>query len=58
VKFVIDRGGAVALATDGGSDIPDDAVRRCVITAFSNLSFPAPESGMLTVAYPIVFSPE
>jgi hypothetical protein len=58
VKFVVDRQGAVAVASDGGSDIPDQEVRRCVIAAFSALSFPAPESGMLTVSYPLVFSPE
>jgi hypothetical protein len=58
VKFVIDRTGAVALAADGGSDIPDEAVRRCVVSSFLSLSFPSPESGSVTVVYPIVFSPE
>jgi hypothetical protein len=58
VKFVVDRTGAVALATDGGSDIPDESVRRCVIAAFGSLTFPAPDSGTVTVAYPIVFSPQ
>lgn len=58
VKFVIDRTGAVALAADGGSDIPDEAVRRCVVSSFLSLSFPSPENGAVTVVYPIVFSPE
>jgi hypothetical protein len=58
VKFVVDRAGAVALASDGGSDLPDEGVRRCVVSAFAALSFPAPASGMLTVSYPIVFNPE
>jgi hypothetical protein len=58
VRFVIDRGGAVALAADGGSDIPDVGVRQCVVTAFQSLSFPAPDAGMVTVVYPLVFSPE
>jgi hypothetical protein len=58
VKFVVDRTGAVAVASDGGSDLPDEGVRRCVVSAFGALSFPAPESGMLTVSYPIVFNPE
>ena len=57
VKFVIDRTGAVALAADGGSDIPDEAVRRCVVSSFLSLSFPSPENGSVTVVYPIVFSP-
>ena len=58
VKFVIDRSGAVALAADGGSDLPDESVRRCVVSSFLSLSFPSPDSGAVTVVYPIVFSPE
>jgi hypothetical protein len=58
VRFVIDRTGAVAVAADGGSDLPDDSVRQCVVTAFGALSFPAPEHGLLTVTYPIAFTPE
>jgi hypothetical protein len=58
VKFVVDRSGAVAVASDGGSDIPDDGVKKCVIAAFGALSFPAPANGLLTVVYPIAFSPE
>jgi hypothetical protein len=58
VKFVIDRTGAVALAADGGSDIPDEGVRRCVVASFLSLSFPSPENGSVTVVYPIMFSPE
>lgn len=58
VKFVIDRRGAVAFAADGGSDIPDESVRQCVVRSFQALSFPEPENGTVTVVYPIVFSPE
>ena len=58
VKFMIDRSGAVAVAAEGGSDIPDERVRRCVVSAFYSLSFPQPENGTVTVVYPIVFSPE
>jgi hypothetical protein len=58
VRFLIDRTGAVAVASDAGSDIPDEGVRKCVVTAFTSLSFPAPDSGVVTVVYPIVFSPE
>jgi len=56
VKFVIDRSGAVELTADGGSDLPDRDVVQCVVRSFGNLSFPPPEGGMVTVAYPIVFS--
>jgi hypothetical protein len=58
VRFVIDRTGAVGIAADGGSDIPDETVRRCVVSSFLSLSFPSPDSGSVAVVYPIVFSPE
>jgi hypothetical protein len=56
VKFVIDRAGAVALSTDAGGDLPDARVTQCVVRAFGDLSFPAPDGGMVTVVYPIVFN--
>ncbi len=58
VRFMIDRSGAVAVAADGGSDIPDEGVRRCVVSSFLGLSFPQPENGTVSVVYPIVFSPD
>lgn len=57
VKFVIDRGGAVGMTADGGSDLPDQGVVQCVVRGFGNLSFPQPEGGMVTVVYPIMFNP-
>jgi hypothetical protein len=57
VKFVIGRDGAVAMAGDGGSDLPDQGVVNCVVRGFSNLTFPEPEGGMVTVVYPILFTP-
>jgi len=57
VKFVIDRSGSVSTAQDGGSDIPDKGVVSCVVRGFGNLSFPQPEGGIVTVVYPITFSP-
>jgi hypothetical protein len=57
VKFLIGRDGAVQVASDGGSDIPDASVRQCVITSFTGLSFPAPDSGVVTVIYPLMFTP-
>jgi hypothetical protein len=56
-RFVIDRAGAVASAVDGGSSLPDPAVAGCVVRAFSGVSFPQPEGGIVTVSYPISFSP-
>lgn len=58
VKFLIARDGSVAFSADGGSDIPDPGVRQCVVSSFTQLSFPAPDSGVVTVYYPIVFSPQ
>ena len=57
VRLVIDRAGAVSQSSDGGSDLPDPAVVACVARASGNLSFPTPEGGIVTVAYPILFSP-
>jgi len=57
VKFVIDRTGSVSTAQDGGSDLPDKGVVSCVVRGFGNLSFPAPEGGIVTVVFPIALSP-
>ena len=57
VKFVIGRDGSVQTSQDGGSDIPDSNVTQCVIRGFGNLSFPQPEGGIVTVVYPLIFSP-
>ena len=57
VKFTIDRSGSVSGAQDGGSDLPDRGVIACVTRGFANLSFPQPEGGIVTVVYPITFSP-
>ena len=58
VRFAIGRDGSVQSASDGGSDIPDTSVRQCVISSFTNLSFPQPEGGVVTVVYPLTFSPQ
>jgi hypothetical protein len=57
VRFLVDRGGSVATTADGGSSLPDARVVDCVVRAFGNLSFPAPEGGTVMVVYPIVLSP-
>ena len=57
VKFVIDRTGDVSTASDGGSDLPDPGVVGCVVRGFGNLKFPQPEGGIVTVVYPVIFSP-
>jgi len=57
VRFVIGRDGGVSNVANGGSDLPDQNVTQCVIRAFYGLSFPEPEGGIVTVLYPIIFSP-
>jgi hypothetical protein len=57
VRFIINREGGVASAENGGSDLADSSVISCVTRAFYGLSFPQPENGIVTVTYPIVFSP-
>ena len=57
VRFVIGREGSVSNAANGGSDLPDSSVVSCVVQAFYGLSFPAPDNGIVSVTYPILFSP-
>jgi hypothetical protein len=57
VRFVIGRDGSVSNVGNGGSDIPDAGVVQCVIRNYYGLSFPQPEGGIVTVVYPIMFSP-
>ena len=57
VRFVIGTDGSVRGASDGGSDLPSPEVISCVARGFGNLSFPQPEGGIVTVVYPIIFTP-
>ena len=56
-RFVIDRDGSVKSTQDAGSDMPDQNVTNCVVRAFGNLSFPQPEGGIVTVVFPLIFTP-
>ncbi len=57
IKFVIDVDGHVSHAEDGGSELTDPKVIDCIKLGFSELVFPKPEGGIVTVVYPIIFSP-
>lgn len=57
VRFVIGRDGALSNVSNGGSDMPDGGVVSCIVRAFYGMSFPQPEGGIVTVVYPIMFSP-
>ncbi|WP_437318589.1 AgmX/PglI C-terminal domain-containing protein [Sorangium sp. So ce385] len=56
-RFVIARDGSVSQVGDGGSDLPDREVVRCVNESFLKLKFPEPKGGIVTVVYPIMLSP-
>jgi hypothetical protein len=57
-RFVIDRRGEISNLSNGGSDMPDGGVVSCVIRTFYSLRFPPPESGIVTVTYPLTFDHE
>ena len=57
VRFVIGRDGSVSNVANGGSDLADSGVVQCVVRAYYGLAFPQPEGGIVTVVYPIMFSP-
>jgi hypothetical protein len=57
IKFIIDRSGTVRDTQPVCTSLPDDAVVRCIVDGFNRLSFPDPEGGLVTVVYPILFTP-
>lgn len=57
VRFAIGQDGRVMTAQNGGSDLPDSSVVGCVVSAFYGVTFPQPDNGIVTVSYPIMFSP-
>ncbi len=56
-RFVIDREGKVQHVADGGSTLPDEKVKSCVLQSFYKLRFPPPAGGIVTVVYPIRLEP-
>jgi outer membrane biosynthesis protein TonB len=57
LRFVIGRDGSVTNVSDGGSDVNDPSLVACVKSAYSGLSFPQPEGGIVTVVSPLLFRP-
>lgn len=57
VKYTIDENGSVTDAADDHSTVPDQDVVACVVSAFNKLTYPKPRGGVVTVVYPIAFSP-
>jgi len=58
VRFVIARNGKVSNVASGILYFPDDSVERCIHASFYGLTFPAPQSGIVTVAYPFILRPK
>ena len=57
-RFVIDTDGRVAKAKEAATDLPDPMVVQCIVNGFSKVSFEPPAgAGVVTVVYPIMFSP-
>jgi len=57
VRFVIGRDGRVSNVGQAGTDLPDARVVSCVVNSYRGLTFPEPEGGVVTVTYPIMFTP-
>lgn len=57
VSFVIGADGAVRTSALGPTTMPDKTVSACVLRTFAALGFPKPESGEVSVGFPLVFSP-
>ena len=57
VKFEIDPNGVVTKSADARSDLPDTGVVQCVVDAYRTLRFPRPDSGVVTVYFPLIFNP-
>jgi hypothetical protein len=57
MRFVIGRDGVPANTQNGGSDLPDVEVVRCVALEYGKLRFPPPEGDVVTVVSPLLFAP-
>ena len=57
VRFVIGRDGTITSIEPVCTSMPDREVVRCVTEEYKPLTFPQPEGGIVTVVYPIMFSP-
>ncbi len=56
LSFVIGTDGSVT-SVKATSSLTDTEVQTCVAAAFKTLSFPKPDSGIVQVTYPLLFTP-
>ena len=57
IKLVIGATGKVVSSADAGSEIRAPEVAQCVAKRFAEITFPAPDGGVVTVVYRLVFEP-
>lgn len=59
IRFVIGVDGKISAANadEWQSNMPDAEVTKCVLQQIREAVFPAPEGGIVTVVYPIMFAP-
>ncbi|MCC6521046.1 MAG: serine/threonine protein kinase [Polyangiaceae bacterium] len=58
MHFTIEEAGDVEVTSTEGSTITDPEVLRCVSERFGSIGFPKPDGGVVTVIYPIAFTPD
>ncbi|MFS8067768.1 MAG: AgmX/PglI C-terminal domain-containing protein, partial [Byssovorax sp.] len=56
LRFVIDRTGSVIDAAMDSSSLADAQANACLVREIRTLQFPAPDSGTITITYPLVFT--
>ena len=57
VLFVIGTEGGVTSTKVDSSDVGDPDLERCVTDVFDTMAFPKPEGGIVSVRYPLIFTP-
>ena len=57
IAFEIDRAGGIFFARVEEGTLPDAKAQKCVLELFRGLRFPPPVGGVVSVIYPVVFSP-
>ena len=57
MRFVIGLDGTIKSLGPVCTSMPDRDVVRCITGAYRTITFPKPEGGIVTVIYPIMFSP-
>jgi hypothetical protein len=57
VRFIIDRSGHVSLSELQDGTLRDAEATTCIVEGFRKLRFSKPDGGVVTVVYPLMFSP-